>query len=316
MSPARPRLPDAILIAGPTASGKTALALALAERWPSLIINADSMQVYRDLRILTARPSVDEEARAPHRLFGHVEGGVAYSAGRYIAEVGEALGEARRRERVAIIVGGTGFYLKALLSGLSPIPDVSREIRKRWRDAVSERGGPALHAVLAERDPVMAARLDPTDGQRIARALEVLEASGRSLREWQAIPGRPVIEAARSVRLVLSSERAWLVARARHRLGTMIRDGALDEVRALDGRGLDRSLPIFGALGMRPLAEHLAGRQSLADAIEATARDTAAYIKRQQTWARGQLADWTPIRIGEGVDPSGAALDAINRYIA
>lgn len=187
--------PACILIAGPTASGKSALALALAERLGGTVINADAMQVYRELRILTARPSASDERRAPHRLYGHVPGEEAYSAARFAAEARSAIAGARASGRIPIVVGGTGLYFKALIEGLSPVPTVSAEIRARWRKAATDEGATVLHGILTSRDPEMAARLKPTDPQRIVRALEVLEATGVSLARWQETPGEPVVRA-------------------------------------------------------------------------------------------------------------------------
>ena len=264
------------------------------------------MQVYADLAVLTARPSPDDSETVPHRLYGHVDAADAYSVGRYVEEAGREIAAARARGRMPVIVGGTGLYLSALVAGLSPMPPVPEVIRARWRAEARRLGGPGLHRVLAARDPVMAGRLDPADPQRIVRALEVIEATGRSLADWQGMKGRPVIAPEDAVRLVIMADRAWLVARARLRLDQMIRHGAVEEVGRLIGRGLPWSLPIFGALGVRPIAEHIGGRLSLDAAIEATARQTAAYIKRQQTWNRGQFAGWEAVAVTPEI--SGDAL--------
>ena len=192
-----------ILIAGPTASGKSGLAMALAERLGGTVINADSMQVYRDLRILTARPTPEDEARVPHALYGFVSGAEAYSAGRYAVDVASAIAEARAAGRVPIVVGGTGLYFKVLLEGLSPVPPADPQVRDFWRAQARVRPASELHALLAARDPETAARLMPTDPQRIVRALEVLESTGRSLADWQRAPGRPVLLEHETVRLLV-----------------------------------------------------------------------------------------------------------------
>ncbi|MEW5964878.1 MAG: tRNA (adenosine(37)-N6)-dimethylallyltransferase MiaA [Pseudomonadota bacterium] len=284
-----------ILIAGPTASGKSALALALAERLGGEVINADSMQVYRELEILTARPSAADRRRAPHRLYGHVPAAQAYSAGRFVAEAGAAIGTAHAAGRVAIVVGGTGLYLRALTEGLAPIPAVPEEIRARWRGQAAVEGAAALHAMLADRDPAMAARLRPSDAQRVTRALEVLEATGRSLAEWQAQPGTPLDGIDRAVRLVVEVERRELYRRCDARLAAMISAGALEEVRALTALGLPADLPALRAVGVAPLARHLAGEVGLQEAVRLAATETRQYAKRQLTWLRRNMITWNTI---------------------
>ena len=282
----------AILIAGPTASGKSALAHALAERLSGTVINADSMQVYRELRILTARPSEAETAAVPYRLYGHVPGHEAYSAARYADEARSAIAEAQAAGRIPVVVGGTGLYFKALLEGLSPIPPIPPDIRTRWRDAAAEQGAAALHAVLAKRDPVMAARLRPSDPQRIVRALEVLEATGISLATWQEMPGEPVIQLDEALPLVVSPPREVLRQRIDARFDAMIEEGATEEVRALARLGLDPDLPLMRALGVRPLMDMLAGRVSAIEAVEGAKAETRQYAKRQVTWLRSNMNAW------------------------
>lgn len=285
----------AILIAGPTASGKSAFALETAERVGGVVINADSMQVYRDLRILTARPSKADEARAPHLLYGHVPGREAYSAARYIEEAGLAIAGVRARGLVPVIVGGTGLYFKALLEGLSPIPQIPDDIRNHWRAEAELKGPAALHAVLAVRDPVMAARLKPTDPQRIVRALEVLEATGKSLAEWHEVPGEPVIKESETVRFVMSVDRGELHRRCDARFEAMMKAGAVEEVAAIAAQGLDPSLPVMRALGVAPLIELIAGKVSRKDAVERVKAETRQYVKRQTTWIIGNMSAWEPI---------------------
>ncbi len=281
-----------ILIAGPTASGKSALALALAERAGGVIINADSMQVYRELRILTARPSVEDEARVPHRLYGHVGAAESYSVARWLADVAVALEEARQRNWRPIIVGGTGLYFKALTEGLSPIPEIPSAIREHWRAEARQHGASHLHMELARRDPEMAARLHPSDAQRLTRALEVLAATGQSLAEWQAKAGRTLVEPETAVRIVISPPRDVLHARSGRRFVQMIEHKVLDEVRALMQLRLHRELPAQKAIGVRPLTRHLEGALELKQAIARGQIETRQYIKRQQTWLNRNMVSW------------------------
>jgi tRNA dimethylallyltransferase len=284
--------PEAILIAGPTASGKSALALALAEVVGGTIVNADSMQVYRDLRVITARPTPEEEARAPHRLYGHVDAAENYSVGRWLADVAPALDEVRLSGRVPILTGGTGLYFKALTRGLSNVPPVPQDVRASVRRRMETEGPAALHAELARRDP-SSATLKPNDRTRIARALEVLEATGRPLSQWhdQGLP--PLLDAARAVKVFLAPERPELRRRIDARFDAMLTAGALDEARVLISRRLDPLLPAMKAHGVPWLIRHLDGEITLAQAAEGGKNDTRRYTKRQFTWVRHQLADWT-----------------------
>ena len=289
------RRPRAVLIAGPTASGKSALALDIARRFGGVVINADSMQVYGELRVLTARPDAAEEAAAPHRLYGHVPAARGYSVAQWLQDVGRELRAAEVAGLLPIIVGGTGLYFKALTEGLSPVPEIPEAIRTRWRAAGETEPAAALHRLLAERDAETAAALLPGDAQRIVRALEVLEATGRPLAEWQRVPGTPILDAGRTARFVVSIDRAALYARADSRFRLMVDTGALDEVRGLMALRLDTALPAMRALGVAPLARHLAGELALADAIEQGQRDTRHYIKRQLTWLRRYMITWKQI---------------------
>jgi tRNA dimethylallyltransferase len=288
-----------ILIAGPTASGKSALALALAERLGGTVINADAMQVYRELRVLTARPDADDERRAPHRLYGHVPGAEAYSAARYAAEARAAIAAAEEAGSLPIVVGGTGLYFKALTEGLSPIPPIPDEIRARWRACAGEEGAAALHAILAERDPEMAARLRPTDPQRLVRALEVLEATGTSLARWQEEPGEPVVRVEDGRAVVVAPERDVLRQRIDARFDRMMAHGAVEEVRALLQLALSPELPVMRALGVGPLARLIAGEASPAEAGEAAKAETRQYAKRQLTWLRRNMNAWKWINAQE-----------------
>jgi tRNA dimethylallyltransferase len=284
--------PDAILIAGPTASGKSALALALAEKVGGIVINADSMQVYRDLRIITARPTPQEEARLPHRLYGHVDAAENYSVGRWLTDAQIALGEARAAGRLAIVTGGTGLYFKALTQGLSAVPPIPAEVRTAVRARLEADGAPALHAELSRRDAAAAQRIRVADGVRIARALEVIEATGRSLIDWHRDGMKPMIAAQRTTGIFLDVPRDELYRRIDRRFDAMVAAGALEEVRALAARGLDPLLPAMKAHGVPWLRRHLEGDISLAEAVEQSKRDTRHYAKRQATWFRHQLPDW------------------------
>lgn len=281
-----------ILIAGPTASGKSALAMRLAAERDGVIINADSMQVYRELRILTARPTADDEATVPHRLYGHVPGNEPYSAGRFVREAADAITAVHAAGQTPIVAGGTGLYFKALLEGLSPIPQIPDAIRAHWRRLEQEQGAYALWTVLMADDPEMALRLDPNDSQRIVRALEVLEATGRSLAEWQRTPGTPVLDAEACERIVVMPEREEIYSRSDARLAAMLDQGAIDEVAALASLNLDAGLPVMRALGVRPLLQFIAGDLGREEALAQGQAETRQYIKRQLTWINGNMQSW------------------------
>ena len=282
----------AILIAGPTASGKSGAGLELAARFGGTIINADSMQVYRELRLLTARPSEADEARVPHRLYGTMSAAQAYSVGRWLGDVARAMAEAQREGRLPILVGGTGLYFKALTEGLAPVPDIPAEIRSHWRERSDELGRDALHAELAARDPNMAARLGPADPQRIVRALEVIDATGVSLAEWQGGNAAPLLAPDDALRLVIAPERQPLYAAIDARFNRMIEQGALDEVRALLDLELDPGLPAMRAHGVRELAAYLSGALTREEAVAKAKTESRRYAKRQMTWLRRFMADW------------------------
>ena len=283
---------DAILIAGPTASGKSALALSLAEQYGGTIVNADSMQVYRDLRVITARPTADEEARVPHRLYGHVDAAVNYSTGQWLRDVSAVLGELRAEGRLPIVVGGTGLYFKALTAGLAAVPPIPDDIRKNVRGRLQAEGVAPLYAELIERDPATALRLMPNDRSRISRALEVIQATGRSLSEWHREGLPPLIDVGRAAKIFLTCERKALVSRIGMRLGTMLQSGALEEVRALAERHLDPLLPAMKAHGVPWLIRYLNGAITMKEAVAGTLMDTRRYAKRQLTWYRNQMPDW------------------------
>lgn len=266
--------------------------MRLAERLGGVVINADSKQVYRDLHILSARPSAEDEVRAPHMLYGFVGAEEAYSAGRYAADAARALDEARGKGLRPIFVGGTGLYFKALTEGLSPMPDIPEDVRERWRARAASTETAELHALLAARDPEMAARLVPSDTQRIVRALEVLDASGRSLGEWQTGDRVPVLDGKDTIRLVVAPERAELYRRIDARFEAMMAKGALEEARQLGSLGLDHGLPIMRAHGVRPLLRYLAGDLAREEVTAAVQTETRQYAKRQLTWARGNMMSW------------------------
>lgn len=280
---------SALLIAGPTASGKSGLAIKLAQRLGGAVINADSMQVYRDLRILSARPTPAEAAQAPHRMFGEVDGAVNYSVGLWLADVAAALNQARADGLLPIVTGGTGLYFKALTQGLSEIPAVPPEIRAQVRAAGQGASPQELHARLAACDPAMAGRLRPTDPQRILRALEVFAATGQSLASFQNMRSAPLL--ADFAGIFLAPGREVLRAKIDARFDGMLADGALEEVQALAARGLDPALPVMRAHGVPALAAHLRGEMSLEEAAATGKADTRAYARRQLTFARHQLPE-------------------------
>ena len=285
-----------MLIAGPTASGKSALAVELAQAAGGLVINTDSMQVYRDLRIITARPTPEDEARAPHRLYGHVDAAVNFSAGHWVTDAAAMLAEARAQRRPAIFVGGSGLYFKALTRGLSAVPPIAPAVRESVRARLERDGIEALHAELARRDGASAERLKPRDRARIARALEVVEATGRSLTDWHRDGLPPLLPPGQFRALFLTPEREALYARIDARFDAMLAAGARDEVAALAARQLDPLLPAMKAHGVPALIRHLRGEITL-DAAAAIGRaDTRHYAKRQFTWFRHQLPEFEWVR--------------------
>jgi tRNA dimethylallyltransferase len=287
MTTAPVAVPPVVVIAGPTASGKSALALALAARFDGMVVNADSMQVYRELRVLTARPDPCETARVPHRLFAVLGAAERCSAGRWLALAEGALAEAAAARRPAFVVGGTGLYLRALSRGLSPIPPIPPGIRDATRQLLDEIGAAALHARLAARDAQAGARIRPTDRQRVARAWEVLAATGRSITDWQRQPPEP--HRRRLATLHLLPPRETLYGACDARFERMLAAGALDEAQLMAGLGLDPDLPAMKAVGLVPLLRHLEGALSFDEARRIAQRDTRRYAKRQMTWLRHQM---------------------------
>lgn len=279
-----------ILIAGATASGKSALALALAKNYDGVIINADSMQVYGILRQLTARPDEAEENQAPHKLYGHVVPGAPYSVGVWQSEALAEIAAARDNNQVPIIIGGTGLYFAALTEGLSEIPDISDAVRASWRNKLADEGLAALYAELQHRDPVLAARLEAGDKQRILRALEVHEATGTKLSDWQKIKPQAPLEMARKI--LLMPNREWLYARCDARFEQMMDGAALSEVRALLAENLSRDTPAMKALGVPEISAMLNEEISREEAVAAAQQATRRYAKRQMTWFRNRMSDW------------------------
>lgn len=282
---------DAILITGPTASGKSALALRLAKQHGGVVINADSMQVYDTLQVLTARPSADEMGGIPHLLYGHVSAKTLYSTGEWLREIGSLLSQLKAKGLLPVIVGGTGLYFKALTGGLSDMPAIASDVRERYRQRLIEEGSVALHAELQARDPDVAQALMPTDGQRTVRALEVLEATGQSIKTFQSATGPVIIDPARARKMVVLPERHVLHDRINRRFAHMMESGAVEEVQALLALDLPQDSTAMKAIGVSQIAEFLAGRISEGEVIEKAAAATRQYAKRQMTWFRNQMDD-------------------------
>ena len=278
-----------VLIAGPTASGKSALAVELARAENGVIINADSMQIYAELRVLTARPSSAEEASAPHRLYGHVAAAENYSVGHWQKQAMAEIKVAHEYGQLPILVGGTGLYFMSLLKGLAEVPEIKPEVRKHWRGFEGD-----LHGELAKRDAASAAKLHPSDRQRLIRALEVIESTGHSLSHWhQAAEAHAPLMGYSVQKLFKSMDREQLYLRADARFDQMLEQGALDEVRGLPP--LEPAAPVMKAIGVRELQAHLRGEMTLDEARKLAQIATRQYIKRQLTWWRGQMADWDSI---------------------
>ncbi|MEJ5019784.1 tRNA (adenosine(37)-N6)-dimethylallyltransferase MiaA [Ochrobactrum vermis] len=282
---------NAILIAGPTASGKSALAIRMAQETGGFIVNTDSMQVYDVLDLLTARPGKADLASAEHHLYGHVAPSISYSTGRWLDDVTDLLSQPATKNRTPIFVGGTGLYFRALLGGLSQMPGVPVDTRAYWRGRMEADGPELLHRILRERDPDMAATLKPFDRQRIVRALEVFEATGKSLLAWQRTKGRALVDDDSARKIVLLPDRTWLAERIARRFALMWDNGAIDEVKALLALDLDPALPAMKAIGVREITAFLQGSMSREEAIERSVIATRQYAKRQSTWFRNQLDD-------------------------
>lgn len=282
-----------VLVAGPTASGKSNLAADVAAVFGGVVINADSMQVYRELNIITARPGAEDLSKAPHRLYGVLSGAERCSAAHWRALALAEIEEAFAAGLLPVVAGGTGLYLKALEEGLAPVPEIPEQLRKETRERYEALGPEAFHASLAERDPEMAARLKTGDTQRLLRAWEVLEATGESLAEWQArqVPADPSQDPGLSfLKLAVIPERETLYARCDARFAAMAELGAIEEVEALLSLGLDPDLPVMKAIGVREFGAYLRGEIPLEAAVSKAQQETRRYAKRQMTWLRHQYA--------------------------
>lgn len=276
-----------VLVGGPTASGKSALALAVAEEFHGAVINADSMQVYRDLSVVTARPGAIEEARAPHRLYGVLDAAETCSAARWRTLADREIAAAREEGLLPVLTGGTGLYFRALLDGLAPVPEIPAEIREAARALYREFGASRFHARLAEHDAAAAARLPASDTQRVIRAYEVVVATGRSLADWQRAGAASAHHAAAAILLV--PPREVLYPAIDRRVEAMAAAGAIEEVRRLLARGLPSDVPVLKAVGVPEFAAHVRGELTLADAMAAAQQATRRYAKRQMTWLRHQM---------------------------
>jgi len=285
------KTPRLTLIAGPTASGKSRLAMEMAVQTGAVIINADSQQLYADLRVLSARPSLEDETRAEHRLYGVADAAESWSVGRWTRAVMPLLDELTAQDRPVLLVGGTGLYFNALTRGLADIPAVPDAIRDTIQAAYELEGEAAFRRRLAEVDAASAAAITPGDRQRLIRALAVAQATGRSLSDWKA-DTRPLLAPGAYDALVVEPPRDRLYANCDTRVALMIQNGAVDEVRALLARNLDPALPAMKAVGVPELAAHLSGKTSLDQAIAAIRLSTRHYAKRQLTWFRNQTSDW------------------------
>ncbi len=282
---------NAILITGPTASGKSALAVELAKRHDGVVVNADSMQVYDTLRVLTARPSEEEMQGVPHHLYGHVPAGAAYSTGGWLRDVSALLPTLRAAGRLPVFVGGTGLYFNALTGGLSDMPEIPEALRKALRSRLLEEGTDGLYAELAVADPAMAASLNRQDGQRIVRALEVMKATGRSIADFQGQSGPVIIDAAQARKIVVLPDRAVLHQRINGRFEKMLQQGAEDEVRALLALDLPAEAPVMKAIGVSQITAMVRGEMTRDEVLEKGAAATRQYAKRQMTWFRNQMDD-------------------------
>ena len=285
-----------VLIGGPTASGKSGFAIEVARQIGGVVINADSMQVYNELSIITSRPRAADIEAVPHRLYGHIRASERYSVGRWLADVGEMLNEARADRLTPVFVGGTGLYFRALTQGLAPVPEVPASIRTDWRERAATLSTAELHEALAERSADEAGRIQPSDRSRILRALEVIDATGRTLPEWQVEAADGALIDPRAARcFVLTPPRANLYERINQRFLSMMKEGALREARRFASLKLDPDLPATKSIGLRALLAHHHGELELDEAVTRAQTESRNYAKRQMTWFRNQMADWQTI---------------------
>lgn len=289
-----PRPPSITLIAGPTASGKSALALKMARETGAVIINADSQQLYADLRILTARPSVEDEALADHRMYGVAGATEIWSVGRWLRETTPIIRATAAEGRAILIVGGTGLYFSALLHGLVDIPDIDQSERTAAEATYDQEGEAVVRRLLHEKNA--ASDIMPGDRQRLVRALSVLRATGRPLAAWQA-DTKPTIDLNHCRKMIVVGDRSALYARCERRVDLMIEQGAVEEVSALLQRGLSPDLPVMKAIGVRELGSYVLGRTGLDEAAGAIRQATRRYIKRQLTWIRSRMSDWENVTV-------------------
>ena len=297
--------PPLVLIAGPTASGKSGLALALAQQIGGVIVNADSAQVYRDLRVLSAAPSEEEREKADHRLYGVQDGALPCSAAEWSAMARQQVEDIHRSEAIPILVGGTGLYLRTLLDGIAPVPEIDPQVRTRVRETSVEQNRLKLQAL----DPAAATRLGPADTARINRALEVILSTGRTLAEWQQQREGGIADEVDIRPLILLPPRKWLYARCDERFSHMIDQGAVSEVEALLARKLNPNLPVMRAIGVPELSAYLLGNISLDEAVAAGQQATRRYAKRQYTWfAHQPPAEWPRFKEALDIDRLGEAL--------
>ena len=282
-----------IFVCGATASGKSHLALQLAREFNGEIINADSMQVYDALRLLTARPSAADEAQTPHHLYGHVAAHEPYNVALWQSAAMAAI--AQTSTNTAIVVGGTGFYFHSLTHGLATIPDIDEAVRAAWRTRAETEGTPALYALLQQQDAHLAARLDPNDTQRILRGLEVYSTTGRTLSAWQTdTAAKPPLQNATIAKILLNPSRDWLYERCNSRFATMLENGAIEEVAAFAKLAVPMASPLRKALGVSELLSLQAGLCDQETALITAQQRTRNYAKRQMTWFRNRMADWQP----------------------
>lgn len=293
----------AAFIAGPTASGKSAAALNVAEALGGEIVNADAMQVYADLNVLTARPPAEDLARAPHHLYGVLDGDERCSAGRWARMAAAVIADIQGRGRLPVIVGGTGLYFRALAEGLSPVPEAPLEVRAAAKERLAHLGREAFYAEVIAQDPEMA-RLHINDTQRLLRAWEVYEVAGAPLSAYQSMPPEPLLTGA-IFKIVLEPHRDALYANCNKRFDAMLENGALEEVRALAARELEGDKPVMKSLGAPELMAVLKGERTLEAAAAAAKMATRRFAKRQMTWFRGQAGDWAR------ASASDAAADAV-----